>query len=35
MSRISAELPAGAADTVPAAPAASGHAAGEAAGGAT
>ena len=35
MSRISAELPAGTADTVPAAPAASGHTAGEAAGGAT
>jgi len=35
MSRISAELPAGTADTVPAAPAASGHAAGEVAGGAT
>ncbi len=35
MSRISAELPAGTADTVPAAPAASGHTAGEVAGGAT
>jgi hypothetical protein len=35
MSRISAEQPAGTADTVPAAPAASGQAAGEVAGGVT
>jgi hypothetical protein len=35
MSRISAELPAGTADTVSAAPAASDHTAGEVAGGAT